>query len=375
MEGAGGDEQDVVRLHHAVLGRHVGPLDDRQQVALHPLARDVGAAAPLAAGDLVDLVEEDQPPLLDALARLAGDQGAVDQLLGLLLLEDLARLGHRDLLLLLAAEEAGEHLLDVHPHLLDPLRGEHLEARVGRLVDLDLHPPVVERARAELVAELLARGGELVLVLLLVAQVGVDRPRRHQELEQAVLGARRGGLAHRLPLLLLDHGDGDLDQVAHHRLDVAADVAHLGELAGLDLEEGRLGEARQPAGDLGLADAGGADHQDVLGRDVLRQLRRQLLPAPAVAQGDGHGALRHPLPDDVLVELGDDLPRRHILDREAGLRLAGDLKGHGFSESSSTVRWSLVKMQISAAILIASRTTSCAPIVVCRSRARAAESA
>ena len=63
----------------------------------------------------------------------------------------------------------------------------------------------------------------------------------------------------------------DLDQVAHDRVDVAADVADLGELGRLDLDERRVGEPREPARDLGLADAGGTDHQDVLRRDLLAQ--------------------------------------------------------------------------------------------------------
>jgi hypothetical protein len=72
--------------------------------------------------------------------------------------------------------------------------------------------------------------------------------------------------------LLAHHVDGDLDEVAHHRLDVAPDVADLGELRGLDLQERRLREPREPPRDLGLADAGRPDHQDVLRRDLLGQL-------------------------------------------------------------------------------------------------------
>ena len=93
MKGAGGDEEDVVGLHHPVLRLHVGSLDDRQQVALHALARDVGAAhLALLAGDLVDLVEEDDAERLDALERVGGDVLHVDELLELLLEEDAPRL-------------------------------------------------------------------------------------------------------------------------------------------------------------------------------------------------------------------------------------------------------------------------------------------
>ena len=97
------------------------------------------------------------------------------------------------------------------------------------------------------------------------------------------------------------------DQVADDLVDVAADIADLGELGRLDLEERRSGELGQAARDLGLADAGRADHQDVLGQHLLAHLAVELLAAPAVAQGDGHGALGVVLADDVAVELGDDL--------------------------------------------------------------------
>ena len=109
-------------------------------------------------------------------------------------------------------------------------------------------------------------------------------------------------------MLLLDQADGGLGQVADHALDVAADVADLGVLGRLDLEERGADELGEPAGDLGFADAGGADQDDVLGRDVLAQLGGQLLPPPAVADGDGDGLLGGVLADDVPVQLGDDLP-------------------------------------------------------------------
>ena len=125
---------------------------------------------------------------------------------------------------------------------------------------------------------------------------------------------------------LAGHADGDLDEIADDLLDVAADIADLGELGRLDLEERRLGQPREAARDLGLADAGRADHQDVLGQHLLAQPLGQLLAAPAVAQRDGDGALGLVLADDVAVELGDDLARAEALGRRQdllGLRLVG----------------------------------------------------
>ena len=117
VEGAGGDEEDVVGLHHAVLRLHVRAFDDRQEVALHAFARDVGAAGGGAlAGDLVDLVEEDDAQLLDALERVGGDVLDVDELLELLVDEDAPRLGHLHGALLLAlGHHLLEHLAEVAP--------------------------------------------------------------------------------------------------------------------------------------------------------------------------------------------------------------------------------------------------------------------
>src|SRR5262249_19194875 len=45
VKGARGDEKDVVGLDRAVLGRNRRALDQRQEVALHALAADIGADA------------------------------------------------------------------------------------------------------------------------------------------------------------------------------------------------------------------------------------------------------------------------------------------------------------------------------------------
>jgi hypothetical protein len=44
VESAAGDEQDMVGLHRPVFGGNRGALDQRQQIALHALAADIGAA-------------------------------------------------------------------------------------------------------------------------------------------------------------------------------------------------------------------------------------------------------------------------------------------------------------------------------------------
>jgi hypothetical protein len=133
---------------------------------------------------------------------------------------------------------------------------------------------------------------------------------RQKRIEQTLFGGISCPVLHAGELFLAEQLHRGLDQVFDDGIDIAADITDLGELGRLDLHEGCARESRQAAGDLGLADAGGADHQDVLGRDLGAQRLPDLHATPAVAQCDGDGALGGLLTDDVFVELGDDLARR-----------------------------------------------------------------
>ncbi len=207
-----------------------------------------------------------------------------------------------------------QHVLEVDVHLLDAGGGGDFEGRPA-LLDVDFHHAVVELAGAQALAQLFAGA---------VGAFGGLGLRRHQQIEQAFFGVALGALADFVEALLAHHVDGDLHQIADHGFDVAADVADLGELAGFDLEERRIGELGEPARQLRLADAGGPDHEDVLGHHLLGHLRLQFLAADAVAQGDGDGALGVGLADDVFVELADDLARRQLVEHR---RIFGGLRG------------------------------------------------
>ena len=54
--------------------------------------------------------------------------------------------------------------------------------------------------------------------------------------------------------------DGNLDQIAHDLLHVAADIADFGEFGRFDLEKGRAGKPGKAAGDFRFADASRSDH-------------------------------------------------------------------------------------------------------------------
>ena len=202
------------------------------------------------------------------------------------------------------AGKVGEHVLQLAGELLHAGRRDDLEADCYG-IHLDVHFVVVQVTFAQALAQHLAR------VAHVAAVVGGRARRRQQHVENALLGSLFGGCLNALHGLLAQHLHGDVGQVAHDRFDIATDVANLGELGGFHLDERRIRQARQAAGDFRLADAGRADHEDVLGRHFLAQTVLQLHAPPAVAQGDGHRALGIVLADDVLIEFVNDLARRH----------------------------------------------------------------
>src|SRR5207253_2345966 len=353
-----------------VLGSHRRALDDRQEAALHALARDVRAVDALAAGDLVDLVDEDDARLLDAPDRLLGGGLHVDEARGFLLGERIQRLGDPHARLLRLArhqvlEEVAQTVLD----FLHALRRHHLDHGGDRARHLDLDHAVLELPLAQHAPELLARRG-LVGRRRGTFGLAADRldPSLHphggqQEVEHSLLGQLAGADADLLLLLLAHHVDRDLGEVADDRLDVAADVAHLGELRGLHLDEGRLRQLGEPTRDLRLSHPRRPDHDDVLRCDLLAQRLGHVHPPPAVAERDRDRPLGGTLADDVAVELGHDLARGE--------------GGHGQEPSiSSIVSWSLVKTQIAAAARIASSAMARAGrSAACLTSTRAAASA
>ena len=308
VERARRDEQDVVGAHHPVLGRHGGALDQRQEVALHALARDVGSLHFLAARDLVDLVEEHDAVLLDVGERPRLDLVVGQELGRFLVGEHLQRLGDTHLGdLAPAARELREHALQLAVRSSMP--GGAMISICGGVSETSSSTSRSSSLPSRSILRNFCRAAESVgcMSWKFTSRAGGSSTSRI-----ALLGRVGGAVAHLARLGFARLLDRDVDQIADDRVDVAADVAHLGELGRLDLDERRVGEPREPARDFGLADAGRPDHQDVLRRDLLPQRLGHLLPPPAVAQRDGDGALGGVLPDDVLVELGDDLGGSHV---------------------------------------------------------------
>ena len=210
----------------------------------------------------------------------------------------------------LLGHDALEHALEIDVHLLHAEVGEDLH-RHGLLLDVQLDHAVLQLAGFQAGLHLVAacagwRSFSSAFSGSQLPDCGSSRSSSRSVTRSLACVSTSVRCSWR------DHADGDLGQVADHAFHVAAVVADLGVLGGLDLEERGADELGQPAGDLGFADAGGADHDDVLGRHVLAQLGGQLLPPPAIADGHGHGPLGRVLADDVAVQLLHDLPRRQV---------------------------------------------------------------
>ena len=260
----------MVGLDDAVLGADRRPLHQRQQVALHALAADLGTAAFAAGGDLVDFVDENDTVAFGIGQGRGTDFVLVDELAGFLF--DQSVQGFLDLHLAGLAfgrAQLAEHALQLLGHLFHALRTHDLE-RWLRLGQIEFDFLVVEQTFAQALAHRLARGvvgwlhrgvaGEADAAC--VACVFRVAAGRHQHVEHALFGGVLGSSAAALDLPLAFLLDSHLHQVAHDRIDVLADIADLGELGGFDLDEGRVGQMGQTARDLGLADAGRADHQE-----------------------------------------------------------------------------------------------------------------
>ena len=327
VERAAGDEQHVVGLHRAVLGGYGGPLDQRQQIALHAFAAD-RAAAHIADRDLVDFIDEHDAVGFGIGQRDAGDVVLVHPLFGFFLDQLVPRIGHFQLapLQVLAAQRLAHHVRQVDHADIAAHAGD-LERHGGGVLHLDLHLDIVHRIFDQPLAKALAR---------CLAGVFTD-----QRLQQPVHRRLAGRFAHGFAAAVLFQPDRFFHQIAGNLFDIAADIANLGELGRFHLHERRIGQPGQTAADLGLAAAGRPDHQDVLGRDFIAQFRAQPLATPPVAQRHSHRALGVLLADDVFVQRADN-------------RLGGQGIGHE-DQISSRVTRSLVKTQTSAATAIARR--------------------
>ena len=215
-----------------------------------------------------------------------------------------------------------EHALELAGHLLHARRRHDFDSDC-RCAQLDLDLAFVELAFAKHLAEFLPGRGFVVTVSPDCLDAGACRSQQNVEnpLLRCVLGPVPDLPGLPLPVEL----HRDVGEVANDGFDIAADVADLGELGGLDLDERSSGKTGEAASDLRLAHPGRPDHQDVLGSDLRTHLVFELHAPPPVAQCDRDRALGVGLTHDVLVQLVDDFSRRHVRHRCRSCLLQGVL--------------------------------------------------
>ena len=140
---------------------------------------------------------------------------------------------------------------------------------------------------------------------------------RKQKIKQALLGGLLGALGDLIQFFLAHHLDGGFHQIAHHGLDIAADVADLG-VAGSPprAQKGskRQGVPRRRAISVLPTRPVEPDHRrNIFRHHLFSHFGRELLTAHAIAQGDGYGTLGGSLSDDVLIQLDYDFARSELV--------------------------------------------------------------
>ena len=94
MKSARSNKQHVIRFDRAILGIDGAALHNGQNVPLYAFPAYIGAVAPVAPGNFVDLVNEHNAILFRAANGFLLNGVGIHQLVGFLLLQDLARFLH-----------------------------------------------------------------------------------------------------------------------------------------------------------------------------------------------------------------------------------------------------------------------------------------
>src|SRR5450830_150077 len=188
-----------------------------------------------------------------------------------------------------------------------------------RLRQVNFNFPVCQLALAQFLAKSLARGtlGFHVLHDTKIAPRG-----RNQDVENPIFGRVFGACAHFFHLSDASLLDGNIGQIADDGVNILANVADLGELGGLDLDERRIGEPRQTPRDFGFTHTSRANHQSVLGSNFCTQAGLDLLAPPAIAQCNGHRPLGLLLANNVFIKFKNNFLRSHGFSNQLRTELA-----------------------------------------------------
>ena len=320
MKRAGRDEQNMVCFNRPVFGRHRGSLNQGKQVALHALARYLGAAALGARGDFVHLINEHNAVLLQHVQRLHLDLFLIHQFGSLFIDQQLQRFTDLQLARLpLVLAHLTEHTAQLLGHFLHS-RGPHDLQGGGRLNEIDFNSPVIKLPLAQFLAKGLARcafwlGGGINPELTSGAW--------YQNIQHPLFCRIFCSTAHFGHLSHTGLLHCNISQVANDGVHIFAHITYFSELGGFHFDEGSVSQTSQAPGNLGLAHTRGANHQNIFRRNFCSQAWLDLLATPAIAQGNGHSAFGLLLAHDVAVQFIDDFLRGHRRHRVTQTRVDG----------------------------------------------------
>jgi len=231
----------MVGFDHAVAGVDVRSFDNRQQIPLNALARNIGPVLRVSADNLVDFVQENNARLLHAVQRGFGDLVHVNELLRLFGGDDLQGFRHFDVSsFLLLRHHVAQHVFQVEPHVFHAGGGKDLDhGAAARLGNLQLHHAFVQLSVVQQFAQLFARRVLFANLLFIqgqsrlfrinirqhVAHVFFRGTGRQQQIQKPVFGNFSGLCLNMILLLGFQHVDGKLHQIAHHGFHVPSHIA------------------------------------------------------------------------------------------------------------------------------------------------------
>jgi len=287
----------VISAHHAVTRVDCGAFDDGKDVALARLRAETSGPWPLSRPAILSISSrKDDAGVFDSVNGDARDLLHIDQALLFFLDQILEGLVDLHLPLLGAlAEDVGQHVLEIDVHFLYALVGDDFERRKIALAGFDFDGAVVEFAFAQLLTQFLAgaAGGFVRVVVASMTTLPSNWRLSRSPTDAARSGAEeyRAGRSSAFSSALSETSSASLrgpfrwQSLTRSRIMDSTsrpDVADFRELGSFDLQERRVGQLGEAARDLGFADAGGADHNYVLGDDLFGHFGRKLLPPHAL---------------------------------------------------------------------------------------------
>ena len=218
---------------------------------------------------------------------------------------------------LLAPHDTG-YASEVDSHILKACACKNLHRLEACLGHIYLYLVILKLPVPELVTEFLSyrrlfRWDQLYISTLFLRLSWMPCS-REQKIKKQFLDSCFRILHDSAPHLGLHHVHSHCHKVADYGFNITAHIAHLGIFGCLDFYKRGTRKLGEAAGDLGLSNTGGTDHDYVLRNDLFPQRLGQHLPSHPVPQCHGHGPLGLVLADYIFIKLFYNLLRSKLIE-------------------------------------------------------------